>query len=66
MSKTITREQLDAAVAAGWGHVLDGQADVEKMAERMFEAAGYTVEPKPILPDVTGGEWHLRETPDLP
>lgn len=57
--KTITRDEFDAAVVAGWG--TNQPMNIAKVTERMFEAAGITVESKPILPDVTPGEWDSKQ-----
>lgn len=59
--KTITRQEFKAAVDEHDSVVLvAGRRGTEETLQRTFIAAGITVEPAPILPGVSGGEWEVR------
>ncbi len=61
--KTITRKKFDLMMSAMAHRVgmLETQGNRRLMLNEILELANITVEPKPILSGVTGGEWGYRE-----
>lgn len=57
----ITREAYTKALSAA----KDESADIDEIVEQVLEIFHVTVEPKPILPVVTGGKWGIERDGDV-
>jgi len=59
MDKTITRDERERMLSAMAKRVgmLETQGNRKAILSEILEIAGFTVEPAPILPDVTPGVW---------